>query len=82
MANEESQPLSPEEHAAIQAAYSERPTVCSLCAQQFDNAEGYRQHVCPANGFAPTDPRHLGEDFPAVSEAAQQRGSEAGPVQG
>jgi hypothetical protein len=78
----EAQPMSAEEHAAVQAAYAARQTVCSQCGNTYANAEDYRLHVCEKTGFAPTDQRHLGADFPVISEAAIERGAATGPVQG
>jgi hypothetical protein len=78
----EAVPLSDAEHAAVQAAYAARPTVCTPCGKTWANAEDFRAHVCEVSGVAPTDPAYLGEDFAAISEAALQRGADASQVQG
>lgn len=60
-----------------QQTQEEQPEVhvCGQCEAKFDTAEQYLDHTCNRTGFQPTDPRHLGEDFAKVSEAALARGN-------
>jgi hypothetical protein len=48
--------------------------LCAQCEQVFATEQEYLDHKCEKTGFQPTDPRHLGEEFKAVSEAAVARG--------
>ena len=49
--------------------------VCGQCQEEFETEDQYLDHECPATGFTPRDPEHLGDDFKAVSEAALARGA-------
>jgi DNA-directed RNA polymerase subunit RPC12/RpoP len=58
-----------------------KPTayICSPCGQRFEGdncVQQYYDHTCPATNYKPTDPRHLGPEFAAISAAAQQRGAQ------
>jgi hypothetical protein len=53
--------------------------ICSPCGQKFEGADcvqQYYDHTCPATNFKPTDPRHLGPEFAAISAAAVARGAQ------
>ena len=53
--------------------------ICTPCGQKFegnDCVQQYYDHTCPATNFKPTDPRHFGPEFAAISAAAQQRGAQ------
>ena len=50
--------------------------ICGQCQKGFETEKKYLEHNCDVTGFKPTDPRHLGEGFAKISEAALKRGNE------
>ena len=49
--------------------------ICGQCNTSFDTRKEYLEHTCLKTGSKPTDPKHLGEGFSKVSEAALTRGN-------
>lgn len=47
---------------------------CGQCDQEFETPELELEHICPATGVAPTDPRTMGPNWQAIQEAALARG--------
>lgn len=47
---------------------------CGACVDEFLTLKEYLEHPCPATGFTPTQPEHLGPEFLEVQRAALERG--------
>lgn len=56
--------------------------ICGQCTTKFeaeveaDALAAELEHICSVTGFAPTDPRSMGEDYEAIQAAALSRGVE------
>ncbi len=48
--------------------------ICGRCSSKFATDAEYCDHLCPETGFTPKEPEHLGAEFVAISQAAQERG--------
>lgn len=51
---------------------------CTVCENEFADAQAYADHTCNVTGFKPKDPQHHGEQFVRQSIKALKRGGSHG----